>query len=126
VSVVGEGFFNAEIPHSIRLGATTTAGLVAIGWDHGGSGSESFSLFDRNAGAVTQQSIVRGIMKGVKNGLAAPNAWATVVSPRHTSLARPDVELHDGVHYLLHLRISALDLRVDDLGRILGDDVETG
>ena len=56
---------------------TTTAGLVPIWWDNGGSGSESFSLFDRNSGAVTQQAIVSGLMTGAKNGLAAPNTWAT-------------------------------------------------
>jgi hypothetical protein len=56
---------------------TTTAGLVPIWWDNGGSGSESFSLFDRNSGAVTQQAIISGLMTGVKNGLAAPNTWAS-------------------------------------------------
>ncbi len=56
---------------------TTTAGLVPIWWDNGGSGSESFSLFNQNTGAITQPTIVSGIMTGVKNGLAAPNNWAT-------------------------------------------------
>jgi endoglucanase len=56
---------------------TTTAGIVPIWWDNGGSGSESFSLFNRNTGAVTQSAIVNGIMTGVKNGLASPNTWAT-------------------------------------------------
>jgi len=56
---------------------TTTAGLVPIWWDNGGSGTSSFALFDRSTGAVTQPSIVTGIMTGVKNGLAAPNSWAT-------------------------------------------------
>jgi len=46
-------------------------------WDNGGAGSSSFSLFDRTTGAVTQPSIVSGIMTGVKDGLAAPNSWAT-------------------------------------------------
>lgn len=55
----------------------TTAGLVPIWWDNGGSGNESFALFDRNSGAVTQQAILSGIMTGVKNGMAAPNSWAT-------------------------------------------------
>ena len=55
----------------------TTAGLVPIWWDNGGSGSSSFPLFDRITGAVTQPSIVSGIMTGVKNGLAAPDSWAT-------------------------------------------------
>jgi aryl-phospho-beta-D-glucosidase BglC (GH1 family) len=56
---------------------TTTAGIVPIWWDNGGSGSESFSLFDRNSGAQSNPTIVSGIMTGVKNGLAAPNTWAT-------------------------------------------------
>jgi endoglucanase len=56
---------------------TTTAGLVPIWWDNGGSGSGSYSLFNRNTGAVTQTAIVNGIMTGVQNGLAAPNTWAT-------------------------------------------------
>jgi len=55
---------------------TTTAGLVPIWWDNGGSGSSSFSLFDRNTGAQTQPTIVSGMMTGVKNGLASPNNWA--------------------------------------------------
>ena len=56
---------------------TTTARVVPIWWDNGGSGSESFALFDRNSGAVTQSAIVNGLMTGVKNGLASPNNWAT-------------------------------------------------
>jgi len=55
---------------------TTTGGIVPVWWDNGGSGSESFSLFDRNTGAVTRPTIVSGLMTGVKNGLAAPNSWA--------------------------------------------------
>lgn len=60
---------------------TTTAGIVPIWWDNGGSGSESFALFNRNTGAVTQPSIVSGLMAGVRNGLAAPNTWAKPGSP---------------------------------------------
>jgi len=60
---------------------TTTAGLVPIWWDNGGSGNESFSLFNRDTGAVTQAAIVNGIMAGVKAGLAAPNTWATPNNP---------------------------------------------
>jgi hypothetical protein len=56
---------------------TTTAGIVPIWWDNGGSGSESFALFNRSTGAVTQSAIVSGLMTGVKNGLASPNNWAT-------------------------------------------------
>ncbi len=60
---------------------TTTAGLIPLWWDNGGSGSGSFALFDRSSGAVTQSTIVSGIMTGVKNGLAAPNSWATLTNP---------------------------------------------
>jgi endoglucanase len=56
---------------------TTTAGLVPIWWDNGGSGSGSFALFNRNTGAVSQPDIVNAIMAGVRNGLAAPDSWAT-------------------------------------------------
>jgi endoglucanase len=56
---------------------TTTAGLIPIWWDNGGSGSGSYSLFNRNSGAVTQAQIVNGIMTGVRNGLAASGTWAT-------------------------------------------------
>jgi endoglucanase len=60
---------------------TTTAGIVPIWWDNGGSGSESFSLFNRNTGEVSRPTIVSGLMTGVKNGLAAPNSWAQPSSP---------------------------------------------
>jgi endoglucanase len=60
---------------------TTTAGLVPIWWDNGGSGSSSFSLFDRTTGAQSQPTIVAGIMSGVTNGLSAPNKWATPSNP---------------------------------------------
>jgi endoglucanase len=56
---------------------TTAARVVPIWWDNGGSGSESFALFDRNSGSVTQSAIVNGLMTGVKNGLASPSNWAT-------------------------------------------------
>ena len=56
---------------------TTTAGLVPIWWDNGGSGSGSFSLFNRSTGTVSQPEIVNAIMTGVRNGLAGPNTWAT-------------------------------------------------
>ena len=60
---------------------TTTAGLVPIWWDNGGSGSGSFGLFDRSSGAQSQPTIVSGIMTGVKNGLASANNWATPANP---------------------------------------------
>jgi len=56
---------------------TTTAGIVPVWWDNGGSGSSSFSLFDRNSGAISRPTIVTGLMTGVKNGLASANNWAT-------------------------------------------------
>lgn len=56
---------------------TTVARVVPIWWDNGGSGSESFALFDRNSGAVTQSAIVEGLMTGVRNGLQSPDNWAT-------------------------------------------------
>ena len=60
---------------------TTTGGLVPVWWDNGGSGTSSFAIFNRTSGAVTQPTIVSGIMTGVANGLAAPNNWATLANP---------------------------------------------
>jgi hypothetical protein len=65
---------------------TTTGGLVPIWWDNGdwtngSSNASSFALFDRNTGAELYPTIVSGIMTGVKNGLAAPNTWATPTNP---------------------------------------------
>ena len=60
---------------------TTTGNIVPIWWDNGGSGTSSFSLFNRNTGAVTFPTILSGIMTGVKNGLASPNNWATLANP---------------------------------------------
>jgi len=56
---------------------TTTAALIPVWWDNGGSGSGSFALFNRSSGSQSQSAIVSGIMTGVKNGLSAPNTWAT-------------------------------------------------
>jgi endoglucanase len=60
---------------------TTTANIVPVWWDNGGSGSGSYALFNRTSGAQTQPTIITGIMTGVKNGLAAPNTWATQANP---------------------------------------------
>jgi endoglucanase len=60
---------------------TTTAGIVPIWWDNGGSSSSSFALFNRSTGAQTFPSIVSGMMTGVKNGLAKSGAWATLANP---------------------------------------------
>ncbi len=59
----------------------TTAAMVPIWWDNGGSGSGSFGLFDRSTGAQTYPTIVSALMTGVKNGQAAPNSWATLSKP---------------------------------------------
>lgn len=64
--------------HALAYAQDTTAGnLVPIWWDNGGSGSGSFSLFDRNSGAQKYSGIVSNMMMGVQNGLAMPNNWAT-------------------------------------------------
>ena len=46
----------------------TTAGMVPVWWDNGGSGSGSYGLFNRTTGAQTFPTIVSAIMTGVKNG----------------------------------------------------------
>ena len=59
----------------------TTAGMVPVWWDNGGSGSGSYALFNRTTGAQTYPTIISGIMAGVDNGQAAPNTWATLANP---------------------------------------------
>jgi endoglucanase len=59
----------------------TTAGMVPLWWDNGGSGSGSFAIFDRTTGAQTFPTIVSGIMTGVANGQASANNWATLAKP---------------------------------------------
>jgi len=59
----------------------TTAGMVPVWWDNGGSGSGSYGLFNRTTGAETYATIVSGIMTGVANGQASPNNWATSANP---------------------------------------------
>ena len=59
----------------------TTAGMVPLWWDNGGSGSGSFALFNRSTGAQTYPTIVSALMTGVKNGQSAPNHWATPSNP---------------------------------------------
>jgi endoglucanase len=59
----------------------TTAGMVPVWWDNGGSGSGSYALFNRTSGAQTFPTIVSAIMTGVSNGKAAPNNWATLANP---------------------------------------------
>ena len=59
----------------------TTAGMVPVWWDNGGTGSGSYALFNRTTGAQTYPTIVMGMMTGVANGQAAPNSWATPANP---------------------------------------------
>jgi endoglucanase len=59
----------------------TTAGMVPVWWDNGGSGNGSFALFNRSTGAQAYPTIVSGIMTGVKNGQSSPNNWATAAKP---------------------------------------------
>ena len=59
----------------------TTAGMVPLWWDNGGSGGGSYGLFNRTTGAQTFPTIVSAIMTGVRNGQAAPNNWATLANP---------------------------------------------
>ncbi len=88
VVVIGEwGSMNAQATtnraaHALAYAQdTTTAGLVPVWWDNGGSGASSFSLFDRTSGSQSQPTIVSGIMTGVSNGLVSPNRWATPANP---------------------------------------------
>ena len=59
----------------------TTAGMVPVWWDNGGSGNGSYGLFNRTTGAQTYPTIVGGIMTGVANGQASSNNWATLAKP---------------------------------------------
>ena len=59
----------------------TTAGMVPVWWDNGGTGNGSYGLFNRTTGAQTFPTIVSAIMTGVSNGQAAPNNWATLANP---------------------------------------------
>ena len=59
----------------------TTAGMVPVWWDNGGSGTGSYAIFNRTTGAQTFPTIIAGIMTGVANGQAAPNTWATLANP---------------------------------------------
>ena len=59
----------------------TTAGMVPVWWDNGGSGNGSYGLFNRTTGAQTYPTIVSGMMTGVANGQASPDNWATSANP---------------------------------------------
>jgi len=59
----------------------TTAGMVPVWWDNGGTGNGSYAIFNRTTGAQTFPTIIAGMMTGVKNGQAAPDKWATLNDP---------------------------------------------
>jgi endoglucanase len=59
----------------------TTAGMVPVWWDNGGTGAGSYGLFNRTTGAETFPTIISAIMTGVSNGQAAPDTWATLATP---------------------------------------------
>jgi endoglucanase len=59
----------------------TTAGMVPIWWDNGGTGNGSYALFNRTTGEETYPTIIGGIMAGVKKGQARPDTWATLANP---------------------------------------------
>jgi endoglucanase len=59
----------------------TTAGMVPIWWDNGGTGNGSYGIFNRSTGAQTYPTIVSAIMTGVMQGQAAPGTWATLANP---------------------------------------------
>ena len=59
----------------------TTAGMVPVWWDNGGTGNGSYALFNRTTGAQTYPTIITGIMTGVKTGQTAPDTWATLTDP---------------------------------------------
>jgi endoglucanase len=56
---------------------TTTAGMCPMWWDNGGS----YKILDRTTGAITQPTIVSGIVTGAQKGLATPNTYATLANP---------------------------------------------
>ena len=59
----------------------TTAGMVPVWWDNGGSGSGSYGLFNRTTGAQTFPTIVSAIMTGVTEWPGGANNWATLANP---------------------------------------------
>ena len=59
----------------------TTAGMVPVWWDNGGTGDGSYALFNRTTGAQTYPTIISAIMEGVMKGQAAPDSWATSANP---------------------------------------------
>jgi aryl-phospho-beta-D-glucosidase BglC (GH1 family) len=60
--------------HALAYAQDTTAvGLCPMWWDNGGS----YKILDRTTGAITQPTIVSGLVDGAQKGVAAPNTFAT-------------------------------------------------
>jgi len=59
----------------------TAAGMCPVWWDNGGSGSGSYAIFNRTTGAITQPTIVTGIVTGAQKGIASPGTYATLANP---------------------------------------------
>ncbi len=57
--------------------ARPPAGMCPMWWDNGGS----YKILDRTTGAITQPTIVSGIVTGAQKGLATPNTYATLANP---------------------------------------------
>jgi endoglucanase len=60
---------------------TAAAGMCSMWWDNGGSGSGSYAIFNRTTGAITQPTIVTGLVTGAQKGLASPGVYSTLASP---------------------------------------------
>jgi endoglucanase len=56
---------------------TTAAGMCPMWWDNGGS----YKILDRTTGAITQPTIVTGIVTGAQKGIASPGTYATLANP---------------------------------------------
>ena len=56
---------------------TTAAGICPMWWDNGGS----YAIFNRTTGAITQPTIVTGLVTGAQKGIASPGTYATLASP---------------------------------------------
>jgi endoglucanase len=59
----------------------TAAGMCPMWWDNGGSGNGSYAIFNRTSGAITQPTIVTGIVTGAQKGIASPGTYATLANP---------------------------------------------
>jgi Endoglucanase len=59
----------------------TAAGMCPMWWDNGGSGNNSYAIFNRTTGSQTQPTIVSAIVAGAQQGLANPGTYATLANP---------------------------------------------